>query len=280
MIGIIVLALRARRPLSGWLATLILATGVVGFSVLAAPWGWFGLPLRVALLLLFALAVILSVRRRPGADAEATPTSAVRIAIMLLIGAFFGNVAIGVVRAHRVPAGAIDLGLPLTRGAFLVAHGGSEPAANVHAANGPHRYAVDLVKLTSAGMRARGIYPDDATRYAIFGEGVVSPCDGVVVSVVDSFPDASRISIDEKNPLGNHIVIRCGDANVTLAQLQRGSITVRAGQAIARGADLARVGNSGMSTEPHLHVHAERDGFAVPIRFDGRWLVRNAVVRK
>ena len=97
---------------------------------------------------------------------------------------------------------------------------------------------------------------------------------------VDAFPDAARISLDEKNPAGNHVIVRCGDANMTLAHLQRGSVAVRAGAHVTRGTPLGRVGNSGMSTEPHLHVHAERDGAAVPLRFDGRWLVRNAIVRK
>jgi hypothetical protein len=280
LIGIVVLALRARRPLPVWFATLFLAAGVVSFSVLVAPWGWFGIPLRIALIVLFVLAVIVSLWRKPNTEMQAAPTSAVRIFLMLLIGAFFGNVAMGVLRAQRVPFGAIDLAFPLTHGSYLVAHGGSEPAANIHAADKVLQYAVDLVKLNAAGMRARGIYPDDASRYAIFGDAVVSPCDGSVVSIVDGLADASRISIDEKNRLGNQIVIRCGDANITLAQLQRGSIVVKAGQAIARGAKVARVGNSGTSTEPHLHVHAERDGFAVPVRFDGRWLVRNTVVRK
>ena len=49
----------------------------------------------------------------------------------------------------------------------------------------------------------------------------------------------------------------------------------------ATGADTSRiVGNSGLTTEPHLHVHAERDNVAAPITFDGRWLVRNAIVRR
>ncbi|HEV7765699.1 MAG TPA: peptidoglycan DD-metalloendopeptidase family protein [Thermoanaerobaculia bacterium] len=281
LVAIVLLALRSRRPLSRWLATLLLASGVVGFGVLAAPWGWFGVPLRFAIIALFGLAVLLSLLRKPPADDPNAPqTSGVRILIMFLVAMFFGSVAIGVLRAHRVPSGAIDVGFPLTRGSYLVAQGGSEPAANYHAQAPPQRYAVDIVKLYGTGMRARGIYPNDAARYAIFGDAVVSPCDGAVIAAVDAFPDAARISIDEKNAAGNHVIVRCGDASITIAHLQRGSVSVRVGAQVKRGTPIGRVGNSGMSTEPHLHVHAERDGVAVPLRFDGRWLVRNAIIRK
>lgn len=47
------------------------------------------------------------------------------------------------------------------------------------------------------------------------------------------------------------------------------------------------VGNSGNTGEPHLHIHAQRPGSAiaplsgepVPVRFGGRYLVRNDRVR-
>ena len=102
-------------------------------------------------------------------------------------------------------------------------------------------------------------------------------------AAIDAFPDARRISLDEKNPR-NHVTLRCGDADITLAHLQRGSVAVRAGSNVTRGTPLGRVGNSGTSTEPHLQIHAARHAAnstaGVPLRFDGRWLVRNAIIRK
>jgi hypothetical protein len=281
LITIVLLALRRRQPFSPWLATVIMAAGMTGFSVLVAPWGWFGVPLRIVIAVLFAVALLLSLRRAAAPlSEEVQAPNPMRNVVKVLIGVFFGSVAIGVLRAHGVPPRAIDLGFPLTHGSYLVEHGGSQSAANVHAQDAKQRYAVDLVKLNGAGMRARGLYPNDAASYAIFGDTVVSPCDGTVLTVIDGHPDAPRLSVDEKNPLGNHLTLRCDDADVTLAQLQRGSLTVRPGARVGRGTPLARVGNSGTSSEPHLHIHAERAGQAVPARFDGRWLVRNAIVRK
>ncbi|SDZ06769.1 Peptidase family M23 [Jannaschia faecimaris] len=65
--------------------------------------------------------------------------------------------------------------------------------------------------------------------------------------------------------------------------MMKGSPAVAPGDRIITGDELGAVGNSGASTEPHLHIHAQRpalDG-AVPIsgeplalRIDGRFLVR------
>ena len=69
-----------------------------------------------------------------------------------------------------------------------------------------------------------------------------------------------------------------------LAHLQRGSLRVRAGDDVEPGTLLAEVGHSGNSTEPHLHIHAQRPGIPaapldaepVPMRFEAMGqLVRN-----
>lgn len=270
---------RPKLPRGGWIATLLMSLGLTSFSVLAAPWGFFGMPVRYALALLFVLALVMSLRR-PAPTEVQSEESPLRMIVKVLIGFMFGSVALGVLRAHSVPPGAIDLHFPLRGGSFLVQHGGSESAANMHAVHPQQRYALDIVKLNAAGTRARGIYPPDLTRYAIFGTPVISPCDGTIVATRDGLPDNAPGVRDEKNKEGNHVVVRCGDANVFLAHLQRGSVTAKPNARVVTGTPLGRVGNSGNTTEPHLHVHAERNGAAVPARFDGEWLVRNSIVRR
>ena len=56
--------------------------------------------------------------------------------------------------------------------------------------------------------------------------------------------------------------------------------TPERGANVATGQVVGRVGSSGEATEPHLHVHAERNGAAVPARFGGEWWVRNEVARR
>lgn len=277
LVTIALLARRPRRPRIGWVATLFMAAGVCGFAFFAAPWSWFGLPVRWLIAVLFTAAVIVSLRR----DAEAPPDeSALRMVVKLLIGFVFGSVAVGVVGAHQQPAGAIDLAFPLRDGRFMAVHGGSTSAANLHHADAAQKFGVDLVKVSPLGYRAHGLYPADLTRYLIHGAPVYSPCDGSVVRVVDGLPDQPRGLLDTKNPLGNQVVIRCGDADVTLAQLQSRSVRVKAGDTVTTATQVATVGNSGTTTEPHLHIHAARDGVAVPITFGGEWLVRNEMIRR
>jgi len=274
LIVIVMLWRRSRAPLAGWLATLLLASGIVGFSVLVAPWGTFGLPVRYLLIALFVAAVVRSLRRAPAEEAK--PESPLRPLVKVLMGVFFGGVAIGVLRGHQVPPGAIELAFPLRDGAYIVGHGGSTSAANMHHYDRAQKYAVDLMKVNAAGMRARGLFPADNTRYLIFGAPVLSPCEGTVRVAVDGLPDTR----DEKALLGNHVIVRCSDADVVLAHLQRGSVAVRPGATLRKGQPLARIGNSGNTTEPHLHLHVERNGAGVPARYDGEWLVRNEVVRR
>lgn len=241
LIAIVMLWRRARRPFTPWLATFLLALGVTAFSVLVAPWGAFGLPARYTLVVLFALALVWSLLRP--IPAEVKEESPLRAIVKVLIAFLFGGVAIGVLRAHAVPPGAIDLAFPLRGGTFIIAHGGSTPAANTHYPDARQRFAVDITKLGSYGMPATS-----------FNDEVLSPCDGVVVAV-----EALQL------------VVRCGDVDVTLEPLER--ISVKSGANVTKGQPLARVGGS------HLQIHAERNGVAVPATLNGEWWVRNELAR-
>lgn len=274
LISIAMLWRRANRPRGAWVATLILTSAVVGFSLFVAPWGTFGLPLRSVLALLFAGAIVRSLRRPPAPDAR--QESPVRALVKVMLGMFIGGVVVSALRGRAVPPGAMDLSFPLRDGTYLIGHGGSTSASNMHHSHPAQKYALDIMKLNAAGMRARGIFPADLRRYAIFGATIVSPCDGVVRVAVDGLPDTR----DEKRLAGNHVILRCRDADVWLAHMQRGSVAVRAGMQVRTGQRLGLVGNSGNTTEPHLHVHAERNGAGVPATFDGEWLVRNGLVRR
>jgi murein DD-endopeptidase MepM/ murein hydrolase activator NlpD len=70
---------------------------------------------------------------------------------------------------------------------------------------------------------------------------------------------------------------------VALCHLQHGSIRVSVGQSVAIGDELGQCGNSGNSTEPHVHVQA-MDAVdllaarAIPISFQGKGLLRNREV--
>lgn len=198
-----------------------------------------------------------------------------------------------------MPEGAfIALEWPLGPGTYLVANGGAEAAINAHATvldqsipayvpYGGEGYAVDLVAVDRWGFRANGVLPAAPDSYVIFGTPVVAPCAGTVVMAEGKRPDMTVPLADAYHLAGNHIILRCGKIDILLAHFRQGSLRVAVGDSLAVGQQIAEVGNSGNTGEPHLHIHAQMPGppdtpFAgvpVPMRFDGRFLVRGDLVR-
>ena len=87
---------------------------------------------------------------------------------------------------------------------------------------------------------------------------------------------------DDAALAGNHVMIRCDGGVVVLCHLQRGSLAVTVGEQVRTGQLVARCGNSGNSSEPHVHVQAidrlpVEAAQAVPMTFGGR-LPRNGEV--
>ena len=63
---------------------------------------------------------------------------------------------------------------------------------------------------------------------------------------------------DAESPVGNHVVIALGPARyVLLAHLRRGSVAVVEGQVVRAGDLVGRCGNSGNTTQPHLHLQVQ-----------------------
>ena len=104
-----------------------------------------------------------------------------------------------------------------------------------------------------------------------------------VSGAVDGPPDMRIPEADVTNKGGNHAILRGASVDVVLAHFRLGSLKVTVGEWVEAGQVIAEVGNSGASDEPHLHIHAQRLGTAdaplsgdpLPMRLDGRFLVRN-----
>jgi murein DD-endopeptidase MepM/ murein hydrolase activator NlpD len=84
---------------------------------------------------------------------------------------------------------------------------------------------------------------------------------GVVVSTGDGLPDQppgqlpDPASITLQTVDGNHVVIEIGRGLfVFYAHLKKGSLTVRTGDRVPAGKELGRLGNSGNTSAPHLHL--------------------------
>ena len=263
----------------GWLLVVAETAVFVTLIMLLARWDIAGLWSRAALIGLVAIAALASIRRhagRPWRLADGLPpwrSRGTQFAALALFAPALIYVVAGLLARHDPR----PLAFPLKGGDFIVAQGGSAGILNHHSSHRAQRHALDITAVGPLGFRAAGILPDDPARYAVFGKSVISPCDGTVKAAVDGLPDLPPPTADRTNPAGNHVVLSCGDIEVELAHLRLGSVAVAAGNQIRAGEPIGQVGNSGNSTEPHLHIHAidAESGMGVQMSFEGVVPARN-----
>ena len=287
------------RPRSrlDWLLSALLCGGVSLFVYLVAPiWTWIGFPWRSVPPAAAAGAMLWSarsLRARPILP-PAKPLVLAHVGLRCVMVVLIAGTLVHLHMARLASTDAVDLAFPLVDGRYAVVHGGGSILLNYHRAVPAQAHATDIVALNDRGRRARGVLPAALDAYEIFDRAVVAPCDGVVLGMSDGAPDAAIGRVDALRPAGNHVLLSCvaGGAEITilLAHFRSGSVAVARGDRIRRGVPLGRVGNSGNSTEPHLHVHAVRGretdpgtvfatAEAVPLTFNGRFPTRNTIIR-
>ena len=185
------------------------------------------------------------------------------------------------------------LDFPLKGGNFYVAHGGNSIVINHHRNSGQQGFALDIVKLGTLGNRAKSLFPQANTDFHIFAWPVYSPCSGIVKKVKDGIPDIEPMNFKElknkkENIAGNHVFIGCSDFDILLAHLKNGTVRVKEGQKIEASTFVGQVGNSGNTTEPHLHFQAQsasdkpslfdKSIRPIPMLFNEVFLVRNSII--
>jgi murein DD-endopeptidase MepM/ murein hydrolase activator NlpD len=158
----------------------------------------------------------------------------------------------------RVPL-ALD---PPFAGEWRVVAGGPNPGRNHHLIASDQRFAYDFI--STEGPSA--------------GADILAPVSGTVVVAhdgEDDHPPSMRV-VEDPRPLGNHVAIETPGGVVFLCHLKRGSVAVRVGEFVASGAIVGRCGNSGRTTRPHLHIHAQdlpvyafNRAAGIPIAFGG-----------
>jgi hypothetical protein len=281
-----------------WLAGVAVVVSTIAVLSLVLPWSavpWYVRHVHAAAALGVTVASWMQARHVEwfqAFDLRRWATFTTHGVLALLLSAVVVWVALGM----AVPQGPrIDLACPFPSGVYLVVNGGNSRLLNSHletlepiARYAPWRgqsYGVDLVRLDGWGRRSEGLLPADPTRYQIHGQVVTAPCSGAVVSTVSDRPD---MPVPVRDPdrtqlAGNHVLLDCAGTEVLLAHFLGGSVGVAPGDQVTTGQVLGVVGNSGNTTEPHLHVSAQRraprdaliGGTPVWVTIDGRYLVRN-----
>jgi Peptidase family M23 len=121
------------------------------------------------------------------------------------------------------------------------------------------RFAIDWERLDTEGR----LFVGDKrvlTNWEGYGENVLAVADGTVIRAIDGLPDQVPGALPEGlDPLeadGNAVFLRLRDGRIVFyAHMIPGSVMVREGDRVVRGQLLGRVGNSGNSSAPHLHLH-------------------------
>lgn len=169
------------------------------------------------------------------------------------------------------------------RGDWLVIWGGKNALVNYHYEHESQRYAYDLVQ-TKDGFSFSGDPLKNESYYA-FGQPILAPAAGTVVSVVNDIADNDPVGVmNDKVPAGNAVVIDHGGEYSILAHFKKGSITVKVGDKVASGDPIGLVGNSGNSSEAHLHYQVSDgaelfDSLSIPINWrDGSTPVQGELV--
>jgi len=286
--AVIWLAFKKQRDMSSLLSHTFFTVSLILFLSL---WGQYGLVashyFRPVLWLALFLAVILSWRRPFSKHPSRSYWSRVLVGLgAITLSSSFMVLSYQAWQGRTTELAAIDLVFPLKDGRWFIGSGGDSLVINLHfRPQTPFQhYAIDVHKLNWLGAANKRPVVGKNEDHAIFGTRLLSPCSGNILAAVDGVPDnaAGEYYAGEQGS-GNHVFIQCQDVEVGLVHLQAGSIEVQQGDVVAEGTPIGRVGNSGFSTEPHLHLQTLRtteDGqkVSVPMRFQGRFLVRNDVL--
>jgi hypothetical protein len=264
-----------------WIARVASASAYAGLIFVAGRWDWVGVPLRYVVPVALVGSIAWGARRVRELPIYVSGER------WKLAGDVSGFVALGSLFVFSLTGmtyrgESVQLALPFRDGRFYVGQGGANIVLNRHRNVRAQQYALDIGALSGLGLHVSDLRAAELDHFVVFGAAVTSPCSGSVLEAVDGLPDQAITERDSKRPAGNHVILGCAGARVLLAHLQQGSVAVTKGRRVARGERIGAVGNSGNSTEPHLHLQATRvdaDGveYGVPMILSGRYAVRNTV---
>ena len=140
---------------------------------------------------------------------------------------------------------------------WTVFWGGDTKELNYHVESEAQKNAFDIVITDKNGKSFKTDGKTNEDYYA-FGKELIAPCDAEVVLSVDGIKDNIP---GELNPIyipGNTVILKTkNDEFLFFAHFKQNSIVVKQGQKVKQGELLGLCGNSGNSSEAHLHFHIQ-----------------------
>jgi murein DD-endopeptidase MepM/ murein hydrolase activator NlpD len=143
------------------------------------------------------------------------------------------------------------------KGEWSVTWGGDTKEQNYHVESVAQKNAFDILIKDEQGSTHKGTGESNEDYYA-FGKELYAPCDGEVVLVVDGVKDNIPGVLNPIYIPGNTVIIKTATGEYAFfAHFKQNSIVVKQGQKVNTGALLGLCGNSGNSSEAHLHFHLQ-----------------------
>jgi len=250
-------------PLALMLLTVIVLLGMFAAGGLVRISAWYLselVPPILGLVSLITVIVYALVRRRWSKALLATGLAALLSLSPLIF--WFVPVAYPASLETTSPSATVRLPADVP---LQVIWGGDSIEKNYHAAVPDQRWAYDL--LVAPYFSGSPNLAD----YGCYGVPVVAPVSGYVVSAHDGEPDATPgvLSNNTVAPTGNHVFLKLETGTyLVIAHLKNGSVTVKTGESVTEGQVIGQCGNSGNTSEPHIHIHHQRqDPTVYPVNF-------------
>ena len=147
------------------------------------------------------------------------------------------------------------------KGEWFVVWGGDTPEQNRHHDTPNQRFAFDILKTDEKGSTHKGSGLKNEDYYA-FGQEIIAPAAGFVTYVVDGVHDNQPGAMNRMFVPGNLVIIKHADGDYSLfAHFKQNSIRVKVVEKVVGGQTIGLCGNSGNSSEPHLHFQVQNTPF-------------------
>ena len=182
-IFIIWLSKRNYKSKIDWVFQFLFTATYMLFVFNTGRWDWVSYYMRYMISALFFIAAFISYKK-----AKTSPffnqldyKRYISLSIIIVLTVVYSKNNVLIIKGFFIDAKPLALEFPLKTGTYYISQGGNSIHINHHYSYPPQKYALDIKKLNTFGIRATGIIPKQRSRYEIFEDIIYSPCDGEVL---------------------------------------------------------------------------------------------------